>query len=82
MAGLSIRGYARHRGVPHTAVREALATGRIVVGEDGTIDPVVADPQWDTSTNLSKPRNSVTGVLKKRRVPGAPSDGDAARLAL
>ena len=74
MARLSIRGYARHRGVSHTAVQKALATGRIVAGEDGRIDPAVADSQWARSTNLAKPRNSVIGVPKKRRTPGAPSD--------
>lgn len=74
MAGLSIRGYARHRGVSHTAVRKALATGRIRLGEDGKINPTAADQQWTTSTNLSKPRNSVLGVPKKRRAPDAPSD--------
>jgi hypothetical protein len=55
-------------------VRKALASGRIVAGPDGTIDPVAADEQWAASTDLSKPRNSVTGVPKKRRAPGAPSD--------
>lgn len=74
MAGLSIRGYARHRRVSHTAVRKAIETGRIVAGEDGTIDPTVADRQWAASTNLSKPLNSVTGVPKKRRRLGAPPD--------
>jgi len=72
--GLSIRGYARHRGVSHTAVRKALATGRITLAEDGKIDPQSADEQWTTSTNLSKPRNSITGVPKKRRALGSPSD--------
>jgi hypothetical protein len=52
----------------------ALAAGRITANADGTIDPVLADSQWAASTNLSKPRNSVTGVPKKRRLPGAPSD--------
>jgi len=73
MAGLTIRAYARHRGVSHTAVRKALATGRIKADPDGAIDPAAADHQWAISTNLSKPRNSVTGVPKKRRAPGAPS---------
>ena len=73
-ARLSIRGYARHRGVSHSAVRKALASGRIVAGEDGTIDPALADSKWAESTDLSKPRNSVIGVPKKRRVPGLPSD--------
>jgi len=72
--GLSIRGYARRRGVSHKSVQKALATGRIVAGVDGKIDPADADRQWTSSTDLSKPRNSVIGVPKKRRVPGAPSD--------
>src|SRR5262249_34600236 len=74
MAGLTIRGYARHRGVSHTAVRKALATGRITQDAEGGIDPALADRQWSQSTDLSKPLNSVTGVPKKRRAPGAPSD--------
>ena len=74
MAGLTIRGYARYRGVSHTAVRKALATGRITARPEGGIDPVLADQQWATSTNLSKPRNSVTGMPKRRKTPGAQSD--------
>lgn len=74
MSGLSIRAYARRRGVSHTAVRKALASGRITAGDDGSIDPVLADTQWSTSTDLSKPLNSVSGVPKKRRAPGAVSD--------
>jgi hypothetical protein len=74
LAGLTIRGYAKHRGVSHTAVRKAADTGRITVASDGTIDPAVADQEWAASTDLSKPRNSVTGVPMKRKAPGAPSD--------
>ena len=72
--GLSIRGYAKHRGVSPAAVRKAVTTGRIKPRADGTLDPAVADPQWAESTDLSKPLNSVTGSPKKRRPPGAPSD--------
>ena len=61
MERLSIRGYARHRGVSHTAVRKALATGRITADAEGGIDPALADEEWASSTNLSKPRNSVIG---------------------
>jgi len=61
MEGLSIRGYARHRGVSHTAVRKALASGRITANGDGSINPTTADQDWATSTDISKPRNSVTG---------------------
>jgi hypothetical protein len=55
-------------------VRKELAAGRITAGADGTIDPAVADQQWAASTDLSKPRNSVTGVPRKRRVAGVASD--------
>src|SRR5207237_3332293 len=51
-----------------------LTAGRITAGQDGRIDAAVADQEWASSTNLSKPRNSVTGVPKKRRVAGAPPD--------
>ena len=74
MARLTIRGYARHRGVSHTAVRKAIAAGRIGTDAEGNIDPTQADEQWASSTNLSKPRNSVTGVPKLRRDPAAPPE--------
>jgi hypothetical protein len=48
--GLSIRGYAKHRGCTHRAVQKALATGRIVAGADGTIDPAAADRMWRDTT--------------------------------
>jgi len=74
VVGLSIRAYARRRGVSHAAVRKAIATGRIVVEKDGMIDPAVADSQWASSTDLSKPLNSVIGIPKKRRKAGSPSE--------
>ena len=50
--GLSIRAYARHRGVSHVAVKKAIDTGRISQLPDGTIDPVVASAKtyrsWST----------------------------------
>lgn len=41
--GISIRAYARHRGVTDTAVHKAIRTGRIAPEADGTIDPDKAD---------------------------------------
>jgi hypothetical protein len=46
--GLSRRAYARHRGVAENAVRKALASGRITLEPDGTIDPAKADAAWQT----------------------------------
>lgn len=49
--GLSIRQYAVHRGCSHTAVRKALAAGRITALEDGSIDPAQADREWAAKTD-------------------------------
>ena len=50
MMGLSIRAYARHRGVSHVAVKKAIDTGRITPLPDGTLDPEIADAQWAKNT--------------------------------
>ena len=52
--GLSIRGYAKHRGVTEGAVRYALKSGRITRGSDGKIDPIKADNSWEDNTNHAK----------------------------
>lgn len=72
MPRLSQRGYARHRGVSHTAVQKALATGRITAGPDGKIDADQADASWAATTDISKPRNSVSGKPKPSAQPSAP----------
>lgn len=54
--GMSRRQYAAHRGVSHTAVGKAIATGRISIEADGTIDPAKADRQWDAQTDPAKQR--------------------------
>ncbi|MFN3595349.1 MAG: elements of external origin, partial [Thiobacillaceae bacterium] len=56
--GLSIRAYARHRGVSDTAVHKAIRTGRITPEADGTIDPDRADRDW---TRNSEPPKAGTG---------------------
>lgn len=48
--GISIKAYARHRGVSPAAVRKALEYGRITKQADGTIDPVRADRDWAANT--------------------------------
>ena len=48
--GLSIRAYARHRGVSHVAVKKAIDTGRISQETDGTINPEQADREWQQNT--------------------------------
>ena len=48
--GISIRAYARPRGVSHTAVEQAIAAGRISTLHDGSIDPATADADWERNT--------------------------------
>ena len=67
--GLSIRAYARHRGVSHVAVKKAIDTGRISQLPDGTIDPVVADAQW--AANTTPTRRSVADVASDKPAPQA-----------
>ena len=68
--GLSIRAYARHRGVSHVAVKKAIDTGRITPLSDGTIDPHTADAQW--AQNTLQPRRAAApekvSTAKARRV--------------
>lgn len=74
--GLSIRGYARLRGVSHTAVRRAIASGRIHPLPDGTIDPSSADREWDANTDATKPQSSV-GRGQAHQPMGAPPPASA-----
>ncbi|MDD2810039.1 elements of external origin [Rhodoferax sp.] len=75
--GLSIRAYARHRGVTDTAVHKAIRSGRINPLPDGTIDPDQADAQWERNTSAPK-----TGTQKptiKVKVPEVDGDGGGER---
>lgn len=54
--GLSIRAYARHRGVSHVAVLRAAKAGRVPLEADGTIDPAKADIAWERSTEPGRSR--------------------------
>ena len=46
MPELSIRGYAKRRGVSHAAVGKAIQQGRIRTLESGLIDAGEADRDW------------------------------------
>ena len=52
--GLSIRAYARHRGVSDTAVHKAIRTGRITPEPDGSIDADRADREWASHSDNPK----------------------------
>ncbi len=56
--GLSIRAYARHRGVSDAAVRKAIKAGRIAQEADGTIEAAKADRQWTANTDPAQQRET------------------------
>jgi hypothetical protein len=60
--GLSLRAYARHRGVTLAAVQKARQTGRIPALADGSIDPDTADAAWSAA------------AAARRAVEKAPAD--------
>ncbi|MFD1798222.1 elements of external origin [Paracoccus aurantiacus] len=64
--GVSRRRYASMRGVSDMAVRKAIASGRISVEADGTIDPAKADAQWDSQTDPAKQRGVHAQTLGAR----------------
>jgi hypothetical protein len=48
---LSLRAYAKHRGVTEAAVRKAISQGRISKSKNGKINPEKADKDWDKNTD-------------------------------
>lgn len=74
--GISIRAYARHRGVTDTAVHKAIRAGRITPEADGTIDPDKADREWERNTDA--PRTGTRKPAVKVALPEAAGEGNAA----
>lgn len=61
--GVSRRKFAQMRGVSEAAVRRAIASGRISVEPDGTIDPDKASREWDAHTDPAKQRGANAQAL-------------------
>jgi hypothetical protein len=70
--GISIRAYARHRGISDTAVHKAIRSGRITPEADGTIDAARADRDW--ARNTDEPRPGTRQPLVTAHVPEAGDD--------
>lgn len=60
--GVSIRAYARHRGVSHVAVLRAIKQGRVPVEPDGTVDPAKAGASWERSTDSGRAKAKPKGA--------------------
>ena len=80
--GMSRRAYAAHRGCSESAVRKAIATGRIATEDDGTIDAATADAEWGARTDPAQAASTrdpdartVELMSSKRTVPCAPDGG-------
>lgn len=54
---LTLRAYAKHRGVSLQAVQDALKYDRIKKGKEGKIDVAKADLDWERNTNPAKARH-------------------------
>lgn len=74
MSLLTMRQYAKHRGVSHETVSNAVKKGRItcVRNERGyaQIDPEVADREWSENSDHAK-------MISKGQTPQAPSQPEA-----
>lgn len=85
--GISIREYARRRGVSDTAVRKAIKAGRVRPLPNGRIDQASADRDWHSNTDpafqrgaqVDRPEPVATpdparqaDVIPLRIVPSAP----------
>ena len=79
--GLSIRAYAQHRGVSHTAVAKAIKAGRISKEPDGTIDPAKADTQWERNTLPSQSLDTRASKLTQKVATPAVSTPVSSREA-
>lgn len=66
---MSIRAYARHRGVSHVTVIHAVKAGRIPAEPDGSIDPVKADAAWIANTNPARQRDTTPAAPAAKAVP-------------
>ena len=51
MSAVSLRAYARHRGVSLAAVQKAIQTGRIRTTAEGKIEVELADRDWERNTH-------------------------------
>jgi hypothetical protein len=83
--GLSLRGYAKHRGCTLFAVQKACRSGKIRVLDDGTIDPDAADAAWNAAVEARRaarrPPADPTRVLPARSLATAQQSARAVLAA-
>ncbi len=63
--GISLRGYAKHRGVTLKAVQKAIARKRIKLEPDGTVDAARADRDWTANSDIAGVLPNIIGGQKQ-----------------
>lgn len=71
---LSLRAYAKHRGVSLAAVQKAIHSGRITPNADGLIDSDRADAEWNAKTRPGQ-RHTRPAAAAPREPAEAPASG-------
>lgn len=66
---LSIRAYAKHREITEGAVRKAIKSGRITKNENGKIDPIIADNQWQQNSDPAQLQNKTPETFENTETP-------------
>lgn len=72
MALLSVRQYAKQRGVSHTAVNKAIKAGKIPTTA-GKIDPAKADASWERNRDSRQPSKLAGEATRTPHVPAMPA---------
>lgn len=69
---MSLREYGRRKGISHTAVQQAINSGRLVksiakseAGHWKIADEALADQEWTENTDQASPRNRISGETKR-----------------
>lgn len=78
---MSVNAYAKHRGVYHQAVREAIQRGTISKRADGKIDSEVADREWAANVHpVSSAASGGVASYSAFRAARAAQDAKMAQL--
>ena len=72
---MTVTEYARHRGVSHQAVSQAIAQKRIKKDRNGKIDPDAADRAWALRTNPAQAEANVAPMARRQVTPIAMPSG-------
>ena len=80
MAAVSLRAYAKHRGVTLKAVQKAIQSGRIHTTADGKIDAGQADSEWERNTGPKVRRTTASPPPSAPQIEPPRADAAAGTL--